>query len=75
MADLNLPVIDEQKCTLCGACVKVCTENVLALEAGVLVFVHPEQCTLCAKCESVCPENAVACYYRISWAEDEEKNE
>ena len=69
MAELNLPVIDATKCTLCGICVNACPEEVLAIEADALVFAHPEQCTLCAECEAVCPEGAVACYYQISWAD------
>lgn len=69
MAELNLPVIDATKCTLCGICVDACSEEVLAIEANTLVFTHPEQCTLCAECETVCPEGAVACYYQISWAD------
>jgi ferredoxin len=75
MADLNLPVIDRQKCTLCGTCVDICPEDVLAIEGEKLVYVHPEQCTMCAECESACPEGAVACYYQVSWADGEEKNE
>ena len=73
MVDLNLPVIDTKKCTLCGSCIAACPEDVLALEGNALVYAHPEQCTLCAECESVCPEGAVACYYQISWAEKVEK--
>jgi len=73
MPDLDVPVIDVKKCTLCGACVEICPEDVLAIDDSALVFVHPEQCTLCAECESVCPEGAVACYYQISWADTEEK--
>ena len=72
MVELNIPVIDATKCTLCGTCVDICAENVLAIEADALVFAHSEQCTMCAECETVCPENAVACYYKISWAEKEE---
>ena len=68
MAELNLPVIDAAKCTLCGICVDACPEEVLAIEADTLVFSHPDQCTLCAECEALCPEGAVACYYQISWA-------
>jgi len=75
MADLNLPVIDRQKCTLCGECVDVCPEHVLAINSGALVIAHPEKCTMCTECESVCPEQAVACYFQISWAEEEENNE
>lgn len=71
MADQTLPVINHKKCILCGMCVDVCPEGVLALEAGELLIAHPDRCTLCAECEGVCPEKAVACYYQISWAENE----
>lgn len=75
MVDLNLPVIDLKKCTLCGSCVDICPENVLAIKAGELVYAQPKQCTLCAECESICPEGVVACYYQINWVDSEEKNE
>ena len=73
MADLNVPVIDAKKCVLCGLCVEICPENVLAIEADALVYANPDSCTMCAACESICPENVVACYYQISWAENEEQ--
>ena len=73
MADQNLPVIDAKKCILCGLCVDTCPEEVLAIEADALVYANPEKCTMCAECESVCPESAVACYFQISWAENEEQ--
>jgi len=69
VADLRLPVIDKSKCTLCGMCVDICPEQVLAVDAGELVFANPENCTMCAQCESVCPEGAVNVYYRIGWAD------
>ena len=72
MADRNLPVIDKHKCTVCGLCVDVCPENVLAIDAGALVTANPTACTMCADCESVCPEQAVSVYYHISWADKEE---
>lgn len=72
MADRNLPVIDQQKCTLCGACVDVCPEQVLAVETNALVYAKPQACTMCAECESVCPEGVVSVFYHISWAEKEE---
>ena len=75
MTDLNLPVIDKSKCTLCGTCVDVCPEDVLAITAQTLTFVNPEQCTMCTECEAACPENAVACYFQIGWADNEVQNE
>jgi len=50
-------------------CVDICPEQVLAVDAGELVFANPENCTMCAQCESVCPEGAVNVYYRIGWAD------
>ncbi|MDO9547248.1 MAG: 4Fe-4S binding protein [Pelolinea sp.] len=73
MADQYLPVIEVEKCILCGLCVETCPEDVLALEADELAFANPDQCTMCAECEGICPEGAVACYYQISWAENEEQ--
>jgi len=72
MADRNIPVIDRQKCTLCGMRVDSCPEDVLAVEAGGLVIANPGACTMCAECESICPEHAVSVYYHISWADKEE---
>ena len=73
MADQTLPVINTKKCILCGLCVDACPEHVLALEADGLVVANPDQCTMCAECESICPQGAVACFYQISWAENEEQ--
>ena len=73
MADQNLPVIDVKKCILCGLCVDACPEDVLTLETDTLVVANPDQCTMCAECESICPQGAVACFYQISWAENEEQ--
>jgi MinD superfamily P-loop ATPase len=75
MTDLNLPVIDKEKCTLCGTCVDVCPEDVLAIAEETLTYANPDQCTMCTECEAACPENAVACYFQIGWADDEVKNE
>ena len=49
-----------------------CPEDVLAIEAGNLVFADAGACTMCAACESICPERAVTVYYHISWADKEE---
>ena len=75
MTDLNVPVIDRTKCTLCGTCVDVCPENVLAINADELIYARPEECTMCTECETVCPEDAVACYFQIGWADKEVQNE
>ena len=70
MANLILPVIDQNKCTLCGDCVDACPEEVLGLDSSRLVFTQPEACTYCTNCEAVCPEDAVRCAFEIRWAKN-----
>jgi MinD superfamily P-loop ATPase len=52
------PVIDEQKCTYCGKCARVCAYHALAvLPEKVLVF--PHLCHGCGACSYLCPEKAI----------------
>jgi MinD superfamily P-loop ATPase containing an inserted ferredoxin domain len=50
--------IDPEKCVLCGACWRSCTEKALSFEAGILA-IEPGRCTGCGGCESVCHHQAV----------------
>jgi formate hydrogenlyase subunit 6/NADH:ubiquinone oxidoreductase subunit I len=68
MAEKVLPVINKQKCVLCGLCVDSCPEGVLALQASELVFANSQDCVYCATCEETCPEGAVRCEFEIRWA-------
>ncbi|AKB23828.1 cell division ATPase MinD [Methanosarcina sp. MTP4] len=53
-----VPVIDSEKCTLCGKCADFCRYNALAaLSTGIMVF--PFLCHGCGGCGLVCPEGAV----------------
>ena len=45
---------EPEKCTGCGACVKVCPNQALTLKDGRPVL-DREACTLCGKCENYCP--------------------
>ena len=67
MADQSLPIINKQKCTLCGQCVDICPEGVLELEEDTLVIANPQNCTYCTTCEETCPEGAVRCEFVILW--------
>ena len=54
--------IDAEKCTRCGACVRICPADVLKMEDGQ-VRVDTDTafgCIGCGHCMMVCPENAVA---------------
>ncbi len=57
--ELPVPVIDQEKCKLCGKCVKACQFNALALagKAGVMVF--EELCHSCGGCVRACPHGAI----------------
>ena len=53
--------IDEQACTQCGQCAKICPTEVLALQDGrVLVRDSPLGCIACGHCMMVCPEGSIA---------------
>lgn len=53
------PVVDAEKCTLCGRCAEVCRYNAIAcLPERVLTF-H-EICHGCGACSIACPERAIS---------------
>ena len=55
---VEYPVIDQEKCNLCGACVKVCQFNALA-NTGKEIVVFNKLCHDCGACKIVCKQNAL----------------
>jgi len=56
--EVEVPAIDQAKCTLCGKCQEICQFNAIAvLPEKVLTF--PELCHSCGGCSLVCPAEAV----------------
>ena len=55
---IQVPKVDENKCTYCGKCAEVCPYHAIAVLAKeVLVF--PQLCHGCGACSYLCPEKAI----------------
>ncbi|MFW6285121.1 MAG: 4Fe-4S binding protein [Bacillota bacterium] len=52
------PVIDGNRCTLCGKCGEHCNFNAIIV-APKKVIVSEDLCHSCGFCKAVCPENAI----------------
>ncbi|TFF86594.1 (4Fe-4S)-binding protein [Candidatus Thorarchaeota archaeon] len=52
------PLVDKNKCTLCGKCAEFCQFNALFVGKD-RVLVYPEMCHSCGGCSIVCPEGAI----------------
>ncbi len=53
-----VPQIDEEKCTYCGECVRVCAYNALFVAKDKVMF-FPQLCHSCGGCAYFCPEKAI----------------
>ena len=53
-----VPVVDEEKCNLCGKCGEICQFKAIVV-IGDTVLSFPEICHSCGGCMAVCPENAI----------------
>jgi NAD-dependent dihydropyrimidine dehydrogenase PreA subunit len=56
---LELPVLDETRCTGCGDCVEVCPADCLAMDGPVPWLPRPLACVSCSLCVLVCPAEAL----------------
>ncbi len=56
---VQIPVIDEEACTLCGKCAEVCQYHAIAV-LGPKVLVFPQLCHGCGSCTLMCPEGAIS---------------
>jgi NAD-dependent dihydropyrimidine dehydrogenase PreA subunit len=57
------PVINEKKCSKCGTCVDICSEDVFygSRKREIPVVSHPEFCMYCNCCVNDCPvEGAIS---------------
>ena len=51
--------INDEKCTGCGACIRICHEHCMILQNNK-VTIDYQFCSACSQCVSVCPESALA---------------
>ena len=58
LAYIPVPIIDEDKCTHCGECSRVCVYHALAVLKTMVMTFH-ELCHGCGACSYLCPEEAI----------------
>jgi MinD superfamily P-loop ATPase len=56
--NIQVPRVDEDKCTRCGKCAQVCAYNAIAV-LGEHVLTFPQLCHGCGACSYICPEKAI----------------
>lgn len=55
---IRIPVINEDYCSYCGLCARVCEFNAIAVVGRKILF-FPELCHGCGSCALVCRKNAI----------------
>ncbi len=61
----QMPLIDREKCNLCGLCITVCGCGAIILVHNVVAIIETEECHWCTICEAVCPTGALTCAFEI----------
>ena len=59
--------IDTKLCDLCGDCIKICPENILAKSGSQIVVKNVSECTLCQDCVDACRKTPKA--IDVTWNE------
>lgn len=60
--------VNTEKCTLCGACRNLCTNQVFSFDGSAFRLQH-QKCTGCTSCRDVCPEAAIKVVSNIQKAQ------
>ena len=57
---LDVPVVDSDRCTVCGDCAKVCTVHALDITDQGRVRVEADYCVNCGACVAACHDGALS---------------
>lgn len=57
---MNIPHIDNNLCTLCKTCIRVCPRQILTAQKEVITVLDNNDCLLCSHCYAACPSGAVS---------------
>ncbi len=60
----SIPLINEEKCVSCGACVRTCP--VAAISIDGCAKISSDKCVGCASCSAVCPVSAITNSWKTS---------
>jgi dissimilatory sulfite reductase (desulfoviridin) alpha/beta subunit len=56
-----VPLITEEKCTLCEACVESCAEKAVSVDKNrEMPIINSDLCLKCGKCAAACPTGTIA---------------
>lgn len=64
-----VPMLDSDRCSGCGLCVRVCPTGTLAIRNGRAVVARPAACEYTGLCELICPTQAIQRPFVIVFAE------
>lgn len=53
------PIINDEDCTACGACVEACPNGVLEIEDTKVSIVDEDECVACEACVEECPMGVI----------------
>jgi len=68
----EIPIIDEELCISCGACIALCPNDVFAYKDNdKAVVINPKACNNTGNCTKICPTEAII----VVTSDDEEFEE
>jgi MinD superfamily P-loop ATPase len=56
---IELPLLNDRRCTGCGDCVAICPVDCLAMASCLPWLPRPGDCVSCSLCAIICPEKAL----------------